>query len=181
MPLYEASTVVMLRADRRRGGTNVAGKAEVAMMADKAGKEDERGGRMLRVPCTRDRVLIVDDETCIREVFGQILSFELPDCTVDSAVNGEDALSAFLGAHQSVVLMDLHMPVMDGQTAFFEIRKICEKNNWEMPSVVFCTGYEPPEVVASVASRKSHNDHCLLRKPVTTEKLINTIKTRLDR
>jgi CheY-like chemotaxis protein len=128
-------------------------------------------------PCTKDRVLIVDDEQSIRTLFSQVLSFGLPDCRMDLAVNGAEAVESFREIHQAVVLMDLCMPVMDGNEAFDEIRKACEELKWEMPSVVFCTGYDPSQQVQNAIA--GNPKHCLLRKPVTNDTLTEAIKIRL--
>ena len=77
--------------------------------------------------CDRKRVLLVDDEESIRTLFQIILSAQLPDRTFDVASNGAEAVESFIRGHHAVLLMDLHMPVMDGQIAFAEIERICRK------------------------------------------------------
>ena len=69
------------------------------------------------------------------------------------------------------------MPVMDGQSAFLEIEKRCCDNGWEMPRVVFCTGYAPPETVREIVAGSSL--HALLCKPVSNEDLVDTVRARL--
>lgn len=76
-----------------------------------------------------------------------------------------------------VIVMDLHMPIMDGQTAFLEIERICQKNEWPMPSVVFCTGYAPRDAVKKAISDGTR--HTLLNKPVRSEILVKAVQTRL--
>jgi len=73
--------------------------------------------------------------------------------------------------------MDLHMPVMDGQQAFLELKRMCESRGWEMPSVVFCTGFIPPDSIREVIARQPR--HALLSKPVTGDKLVDAVKARL--
>lgn len=129
------------------------------------------------VPCDPARILVVDDEMRIREVFRLILSDGLPDCKIDVASNGAEALDVFGKFHHAVCVMDLHMSVMDGQAAFFKVEKFCLEKGWEMPAVVFCTGFAHPEAVRSVVVRNS--THCLLSKPVRGETLLNIVRTRL--
>ena len=129
------------------------------------------------IPCERDRILIVDDEKLVRDVFRRIVSFNIPDSRIDMATNGAEALENFRIIHQSVIVMDLMMPVMDGEAAFYQIKSVCEVNNWEMPSIVFCTGYIPSDSVRKII--KMYPNHCLLQKPVKNEILIKTIKLRL--
>jgi CheY-like chemotaxis protein len=123
------------------------------------------------------RILIVEDEKSIRELFLQVISYGLPKCRVDVAVNGEEAVEEFREARHDVLLMDLKMPIMDGEQAFYEIEKICKAENWPMPSVVFCSGYAPSEVIRTLVA--GNPAHCLLRKPVSSEQLMEAILSRL--
>jgi CheY-like chemotaxis protein len=129
------------------------------------------------VPCDPGCVLVVDDEKAIRSLFQMILSEELPGCRVDMASNGQEALDAFKALHHAVLLMDLHMPVMDGHRAFCEIERHCRAGNWEMPSFVFCTGFAPPDALLNAIDDSVN--HCLLSKPVDTMTLVNAVRTRL--
>ncbi|MBN2301242.1 MAG: response regulator [Lentisphaerae bacterium] len=129
------------------------------------------------VPCSKGRLLIVDDEPGIRNVFGHILSNGLPNCLIELAVNGAEAVAAFSAVHHALILMDLHMPVMDGETAFYKIRDFCAEQKWEMPAVVFCTGYDPSLNLRKIVS--SSESHYLLRKPVANDVLIEILRARL--
>jgi len=128
--------------------------------------------------CDKSRVLIVDDEETIVTMFQMILSSALPDRMIDSVRNGAEALDAFSRRDYAVLLMDLYMPVMDGQTAFRKIEKLCKKRNQKMPSFVFCTGFAPSEMVRRIVTDDS--GHCLLRKPVSPETLVEAVKSRLQ-
>lgn len=123
------------------------------------------------------RILVVDDEKFVRDVFRRLISSGLPDCKVDVAVNGAEAVCAFRRIRHSVLVMDLKMPIMDGATAFKEIRKMCEDEGWEMPSVIFCTGHDPSDLARDIVG----NDptHCLLIKPVRHWQLVEAIQARL--
>jgi CheY-like chemotaxis protein len=123
------------------------------------------------------RILIVDDELDICNLFVRIVKGDLPDCRVDMAVNGLEAVSTFREGHHSILLMDLHMPVMDGYTAFMEIQKLCAEENLEMPAVIFCTGYAPPLALEQFLAKTPR--HCLLHKPASIEVLLRAIKARL--
>ncbi|OGV86419.1 MAG: hypothetical protein A2340_02820 [Lentisphaerae bacterium RIFOXYB12_FULL_60_10] len=129
------------------------------------------------VPCTPNRILVVDDEKSIREIFFQVLSYGIKDCRLDLAVNGLEAVNMFREVHHAVLLMDLRMPVMDGKEAFDAIRQYCADNHWEMPAVVFCTGYATPYDVSAIVSASPK--HCVLQKPVGNEVLVEVLKTRL--
>lgn len=127
--------------------------------------------------CDNSRILIVDDEKGIRELFKKILSLDIPDCRVDLAVNGLEAIDVFKTAHHKVILMDLSMPVMDGEVSFKEIMKYCDEADWEKPSVVFCTGFAPPNTIQSVVG--TDTSHALLAKPVSRDTIVKTLKSKL--
>lgn len=128
--------------------------------------------------CNKHRVMIVDDDAGVAKVLEMIVHQGLPDVHVDRASNGEEAVNLFMDGHQSVLIMDLHMPVMDGETAFNTIRNLCEKNSWEMPSVLFCTAYAPSDYVETVCSDNSR--HCLLIKPPSPMDIIDLVRQRVE-
>jgi len=133
-----------------------------------------------RQPCRRDRIMIVDDERAIRRLFSLILTSELPGHEIDIAEDGGQAVELFRQRHQGLLLMDLRMPGMDGRAAFLAIEQACRESNWEMPSVVFCTGFTPPETVRRVVE-ESCDVHALLAKPVSNDVLLDVVKRRLSR
>lgn len=141
-----------------------------------ARKQSDASGSDL-IPCDYSKILIADDEKTIRDVFKMVLSYGLPDCRVDLAVNGAEALSRFGTSHHGIVLMDLKMPAMTGETAFDEIQKLCVQLKWEMPSIVFCTGYDPPHRIRDLVDGNPR--HGFLRKPVTADQLLGMLKTKL--
>lgn len=68
------------------------------------------------------RILVVDDESLIREV---IKEYSLNEgYEVDEASNGEEALDLIEDNDYDVVIMDVMMPEMDGLTAIKELKEI---------------------------------------------------------
>jgi CheY-like chemotaxis protein len=130
-----------------------------------------------KVLCTPNRILLVDDEESLTNLFEMILSMEIPECEIDKASHGVEALEQFSLGHHVVIVMDLHMPIMDGQTAFEELKKMCDLRNWEMPSVVFCTGYAPPDALKAVFV--DSQEHCVLSKPISGDTLAEAVKIRM--
>jgi two-component system sensor histidine kinase/response regulator len=77
-------------------------------------------------------VLLVDD-TSANLVIGQ-KRLERLGITVDSVSDGEQAVSMFPNNNYDLILMDCHMPVMDGYTATRKIRQL-EKENERIDSI----------------------------------------------
>lgn len=123
-------------------------------------------------------VLIVDDEPTLLKFFEYVLQHDLPDLSVDCASDGGEAIASFHIKHHSLIILDIAMPVMNGEEAFHEIKRICKEKKWEMPAVIFCTGYTPPDSIREAIAKE--NIHCYLPKPVTKDTLINAVKNRLE-
>lgn len=69
-----------------------------------------------------DRILVVDDEETIREVYREYLAEE--DLSVAVASSGREALDMLKKERFALVLIDLIMPDMDGLELVEEIRKL---------------------------------------------------------
>lgn len=141
------------------------------------GDSQEKAPLANAVPCTPNTILLVDDEEGIRRLFNMLLSSAFPRATIESAADGAEGVAFFKKLHPAVVVLDLKMPVMDGESAFSAIRSYCRENNWQLPAVVFCTGFAPPSVVRRIAS--AEKEHCLLAKPVSGDDLIHAVRERL--
>jgi DNA-binding NarL/FixJ family response regulator len=68
------------------------------------------------------RVLLVDDQALFREALGTLLGVRPEIRVVGEAANGAEALDRSAELAPDVVLMDLHMPVLDGVGATRRLR-----------------------------------------------------------
>jgi len=68
------------------------------------------------------RVLLVDDQTLLREGLHTLLSLHDDIDIVGEAANGQEALDAAAALQPDVILMDLQMPVLDGATAIRRLK-----------------------------------------------------------
>lgn len=82
----------------------------------------------------KSKILIVDDEQNIREIFEKIFS---NDYTVFTAANGGIALEIITREKPSLVLVDIVMPVMDGIDVLKKIKTMKDR-----PSVIVLTSSE---------------------------------------
>ena len=126
--------------------------------------------------CDKGRLMIVDDESTVRRMFSSIVRAGFPNLDQEAAANGQEAVDLFQKSRPAVILMDLHMPKMDGLTAFRSIERLCRERSWEMPGTIFCTGYEPDSSLQEIVSGE---EHCLLLKPIMPEDLLNEIGKRI--
>ena len=136
-----------------------------------------KGEGGVKAPKRGRRVLIVDDEQMIRKLFGMIILSEFPDAVIDQAANGDEALVAFQEALPDLIVMDLQMPVRDGRETFAWIEKHCAAKGASVPPVIFCTGFTPSDAMSSIITDSPV--HCLLRKPVKAEALLDAVRNRL--
>jgi len=68
------------------------------------------------------RVLVVDDDSLVRQLITQILT-AYPDIeVVGQAATGDEAISNVQKLQPNIVIMDIRMPRMDGVAATREIR-----------------------------------------------------------
>jgi len=123
---------------------------------------------------TRIRVLIVDDQTLVREGFRKLLELEPDIEIVDMASNGESALAAVerLRAQNTppdVILMDIRMPNMDGIATTRAI-----KERWPDAHIVILTTFDDTELIHA-GLRAGALGYSL--KDITAEQLAMTVRT----
>lgn len=109
------------------------------------------------------RILLVDDEWCIREVFGTSLSLDGYD--VETAGDGREALKKLEEREWDVVITDRAMPRMDGEELASEI-----KRRWPETSIIMITGLS-----SAVTDATRAKIDVLLSKPFAMETLREAI------
>ncbi len=81
------------------------------------------------------RLLLVEDNGVNRKVALRML--QRLGYQADTAEDGREAVDAITARPYDIVLMDVHMPVLDGLEATAEIRKL--RLDWAQPTIVAMT------------------------------------------
>ncbi len=117
-------------------------------------------------------ILVVDDEAPVREGISDILTTE--GIKVFLAANGRDGVEKFK-RHQSeidLVLLDMKMPVMNGEETFYALRAIDPGVR-----IVLSSGYNEPETTNHLLRLGSTQ---FLSKPYNTQVLLNTVQSAIE-
>jgi CheY-like chemotaxis protein/nitrogen-specific signal transduction histidine kinase len=93
------------------------------------------------------RVLLAEDDDVNRRVAEGLLAAW--GCEVDAVSDGAQAVRAVAEHEYDVILMDLHMPVMDGPRAIAEIRRLSrESGGGARPTIIALTAHALDESTA---------------------------------
>ncbi|MBT3533230.1 MAG: response regulator [Rhodospirillaceae bacterium] len=108
--------------DQSQGATGTPGGTVVSLDTLTKDNEEAAGGSGKEVDLPPLHVLVAEDYGLNQKV----ISVMLGDMghRISIANNGQEAVSAVLRGHYDVILMDVHMPVMDGKTATRRIRAL---------------------------------------------------------
>ncbi|HPC36171.1 MAG TPA: response regulator [Candidatus Marinimicrobia bacterium] len=119
---------------------------------------------------TKPKILIVDDEPVICEIYGEYL--EQNGFEVATALNIEMALGSIKTKRPDLVLSDVVMPVRNGFDLYDEV-KINDPNI----KFVFMTGFEDD---IKVADRLSKSRKKWFAKPIKLEEMLAVIRSELS-
>ena len=111
------------------------------------------------------QVLIVDDQPRARQSLKALLATWPLIGAVREATNGEEAIGSVEQARPDIVLMDVHMPVMNGLEA---TRRI--KEHWPQVRIIALSIYGDYQADALVAGADA-----FVSKGESPEKLLDTV------
>jgi two-component system, NtrC family, nitrogen regulation response regulator NtrX len=117
------------------------------------------------------RLLIVDDETSIRNVLRQL--FEYEGHQVAMAASGREALGLLAEGPADAVFLDVKMPGEDGLDILAEIRE-----RHPGTQVVMISGHGTIDTAVEATRRGAFD---FLQKPLDTDRLLVTLRNVLDR
>jgi len=115
-------------------------------------------------------VLVVDDESSVREVLSDI--FADNGFNVKTAVNGQDALKKIDDLHPNVVFMDIRMPEMGG----IEALEIINRRGSQIP-IILMTAYGSTETTIE-AMKLGAFDY--LMKPLNIKEVMRVLEKAVE-
>src|SRR5436190_1854819 len=112
------------------------------------------------------RVLVIDDETAIREAIRMTLEYE--GYRVDEARSGQDGLDKASKVPYDAILLDIKMPVLDG----IEVLDNLKEQRIGSP-VVMVSGHGDVHTAVECTKRGAYD---FLEKPLNRDKLLLTVR-----
>lgn len=128
---------------------------------------------ILREARQKASLLVVEDDPAMMVAFRDIL--ESSGYHVNTAPNGQAALSLLENFSPTLILSDISMPVMDGIELYKEVRK--RPDGAAIPFIfVTAHGRREDEFAARVLGADDY-----ITKPVTSKELLSAVQARLQR
>ncbi len=116
-------------------------------------------------PTNIQRILIVDDESNVREILEDILSTEGHE--VHSSASGEEALMLLQKHTFNLVFTDLSLPQMDGYSLAEAI-----KTQWPQTSICLITGWDNPLIAEKSVQNKVDR---MINKPFHMDDVLQAV------
>jgi len=116
-------------------------------------------------------ILVVEDDIELLELYAEILQVNMYN--VQTAINGEEAVSKYRQIHPDLVVMDGDMPKLDGYEAFSQIIEM-DKN----AKVIIVTGYSEFELKNKRAIEQGLVS--VISKPIGIDMLLDLAKKYSD-
>lgn len=124
-------------------------------------------------PTPQKKLLIVEDEPILREMYKD--KFTIEGFNVMTAENGQVGLDQIAANKPDIVLLDLMMPVMDGETMLLHLRKIPEFKT--LPVFVLTNAGEAEHI----RNTKLYYNaiEFIIKSNVSLEEIVNKVKRLL--
>lgn len=120
------------------------------------------------------KILVAEDSSVIQNLTRRILTAQNYDIT--SVKNGAQVLEKLEKDQYNLVLLDIHMPVMDGMTCAREIRSNNPGNHQDIP-IIAITGNAKNY---SIEDFKEVGINDYLPKPLNYDAMVEMVKSYLE-
>ena len=121
---------------------------------------------------TKNKILIVDDDSGIRDIYSIALSAK--DFDVITAVNGEEGLEKSIKETPDLILLDISMPVMDGLTM---LKKLRATNDYaKKVKVILLTNLSAgnEDIIKGVV--ETEPDYYIVKSSLSVSELVKKVK-----
>ena len=125
------------------------------------------------VNSTKQRILVIEDESSIREIITEMLEDE--DFEVSCAENGQQGLELVHETHPDLIICDVMMPLMHGYDVLSHLRS--EEKTAIIPFIFLTAKADKSHL--RIGMNLGADDY--LTKPFTQSELIHAVHSRLDR
>ncbi|HVO33554.1 MAG TPA: response regulator [Elusimicrobiota bacterium] len=120
----------------------------------------------------RARILVVDDEPVIAQLLGRCLGDQYTVLTVQSPV---EALSVAANFRPDLIMLDVHMPEMNG----WELcRRLRQQQEFDAIPIIFLSAWQRDE---DVSQGMGHGADFYLSKPCDVTRIKSTLAALLGR
>ncbi len=142
--------------------------ARIGSMSFLAGSSEPSGSMP---PSAENPVLVVDDDSSVRRLFS--IALQRAGFHTSEASNGKEALALIAAQSYAAVLLDNHMPEMDGLEVIRELR--AEESTQTLPIILVTGASEVADRVQGLQAGASD----YLTKPVELDELVARVRTQL--
>ena len=119
------------------------------------------------------KILLVDDDLYIRELYDEILKGEGFD--VETIADGKSGLDMILANSYDLILLDIMLPKLDGIGIITKLKEA--KSSISLKSIMFLTNLAHDPVVKEALELGVHS--CLIKSDITPEDLLAHVKRAL--
>src|SRR6266404_5365347 len=112
------------------------------------------------------RILVIDDETAIREAIRMTLEYE--GYRIDEARSGQEGIDKATKVPYDAILLDIKMPVLDGM----EVLENLKEQRVAAP-VIMVSGHGDISTAVESTKRGAYD---FLEKPLNRDKLLLTVR-----
>ena len=119
------------------------------------------------------KILLVDDDLYIRELYDEILKGEGFD--VETTADGKSGLDMILANSYDLILLDIMLPKLDGIGIITKLKEA--KSSISLKSIMFLTNLAHDPVVKEALELGVHS--CLIKSDITPEDLLAHVKRAL--
>jgi two-component system chemotaxis response regulator CheY len=121
------------------------------------------------------KIMIVDDSTTSRLYLKKCLALILPSAALEfsEAANGEEALARLMQSPVDLIISDINMPVMTGETFIKNLKNNPAYHTLSRIPLLFVTSLANE---AKSEELLGHGALAVIKKPISAEQLSNVVK-----